>query len=1674
MCSTTWLRLPLVLVMTGASFIGHAQVGIPAADGGFESGTSTFASNGWQTALPAANREWRVGTPPGSVAPGTKAAYVGAAANFNGANTAQVGHFYRDVVIPAGATNVSLSFSLRMPVIDNTFDFIRVYTTTTANTPVSGTSPGAGYVLRFENTATAYAAFTAITPIDLSALAGTTVRLVFTNVSDGVTPVATIAVDNVQLNYTPNTPCAGLPNGGTTPANLTTCPGGTATISATGATAGSGISYAWEEFTAGNWVPVVGGSGANTLSYTTSALSAPKQYRMVVTCANGGQSAPSTTSTVTPTLTTNCYCGGVAPSAGTDDGTGVRNVTFGTINNTSPGGPAYTNFTAQQTTVDAGGSYPLSVQVNTAGDFTVFTKAWFDWDRSGSFEPSEEYDLGNATNGNPLLTSLSPRTINVPANASSGLTLMRVRATYDEAPLACGAQDFTEAEDYVVNIIGCTAPTASLTVSDDCANGQFSIDVNVAALGSGAVANIRYSVNGGAPIQVNNVGTGSTVIGPFATTDEVEASVNNGPPGCATPAVLLYSGCPIELVCGTTLEQNYCYQNNDTRSWTFTSSNPNETLTLTFISGTIDAAGDDVLRIYSGTDDSGPLLASSSVSNLAGLTATSEIGTSSIYMEVVSDGSNSCQDAAQTAWLFEVECTAGCADPDGTVLATTDCANYVFNLDVEVLFVGDAASGTTSIEYTVNGGAPVVIPGLVEFDIENLGPFAIDDVVNVRLLHGDDNACDRNLGTFTDDGTCPPAGTDCASARPVSSYPYTHSATTCGAGNELGIQCSGLYGGGEDYVYRLTIANPGLYAINLLATNGGSYIGWFLKADGNCTTGGACLASATSGSGTAANGTYTFATAGTYYLIIDTWPAPDCSAYDLTITYELCPTPVATGATAIGFTQASANWTGAAGNYIVEWGPAATFTTPGSGAAPGVNGTVILNATSPQVITGLTAGTQYRYFVRRDCGVDGYSANSQATTFTTSTITAILPNTCAQNLAIVDDGCITDDVLYAGFTISGQPNSLGTNVGLESVDIILTHTWRADLLISLISPSGQEVQLVNGRGGENNNFGNNANCPTAVFKLKDGGNALSTIPLTNNVTGTYAPEQALALFTGDPNGAWALRICDDAGGDSGALRFLRLNFQPYDCNGVLGGPAMPGTACNDNDVCTTNDVWTVACACAGTYQDTDGDLICDAQDDCPLLPGMIGDACDAGPSFVLGTIDAGCTCVGQQCSTDLTLEFQTDGAPEQITWEIREEVTNIQVQSGGPLNAPNGVQTNFTCLPDGCFILRVFDAAGDGMTTGGYILRTLATGERIIDNRNNFSTGTISAISGGQGFCLPMSSDKVIFTSCDKLDWINGQYVVAAPNPAVSGQWLTGDQTDDGYEFWIFDPNGSYSFRRFRNHATSDGFGPASATRACHMKLNNWAVANQVPANRLMNVRVRTRVNGVSGAFGPACRLAINPTLAACPQTQLMNIPGDPDFSCGATRMWGTGNLVHARPVSGANRYQFRFRIPAEGFSVTRTVTTYFTQLNWSVLPLQDGKTYDVDVRVSKDGGATWCSTSDPWGPVCQLTIDNTPANSGNQNFAIEATAAELRMFPNPNRGDQLNFSISAIEEGVNTVSVDIYDLTGKRMSARMIAVADGKVNTVIDLNGELAAGMYLVNITAGENTYTERLVIQP
>ncbi|MBL0127225.1 MAG: T9SS type A sorting domain-containing protein [Flavobacteriales bacterium] len=1616
-----------------------AQTGIPASDGGFESATSSFAANGWTEVTPAVARQWRVGTAAGSMAGGTKAAYVGAAANFNGANLAQVGHFYRNVMIPAGATNVAFSFNLLMPVTDATYDHFRVYTTTTANTPVSGTIPGAGYTQVFANTATQYLSFTAIGPFDLTALAGTTVRLVFTNISDGVAPAAKIAVDNVSLNYIPNTPCSGMPSGGTVPAALSTCPNGTVNIPASGAGGnGNGVMMQWEEFNGSIWVNAVGGSGATTTTYTTPPLAGPMQYRLSVTCTSpGGGTATSNPCTATPELSPTCYCAGTLPTAGFDDGTGIRNVTFNTISNTSPGGPAYTDWTAVQTTVNAGQVYPLTVYVNTAGAYTVLTKAWIDWNQNSVFDPSEEYDLGTATDGNPLITSGSPLNITVPIDALGGATYMRVRTSIDfnGGTVPCGALDYSEAEDYIVSVVPCTPPTATVNAVDDCGNNQFSILVDVDAYGSGSQANVEYSVDGGTPTTLNNVGLNPFNIGPFASTSVVSLSVNNGPPGCVIGPTLFYSGCPIEIACGTTTTIDHCYQNHDPRTFHFVSDNPFETLTLAFVNGTMDA--NDVIRAYSGSSNGDPAIASltGSFANLAGATGTAT--GDEMFLEIDSDGSNSCATGQQTSWSFEVECTAGCVDPDGSVVVNTNCGTYDFTMDVEVLFTGDA--GTVTLRYIVNGGTPTDIPGLVDYDIQNIGPFAIDDIVNVRLLHETDGACDKNLGNFTDDNSCPTAES-CVNALNLGTQTSPLPGTTMGRVNDFSFACgTASTNTAPDAIYYIDVPNGNLLSIRQQTNNYDSqhYVRY----------GGACPGS-------------------TVIACID-----DDNAE-------------------IGF---------------VNW-------------------------------TNTTGSTQRVWWIQ-----DGFGAG--AGTFTLEWTVGPPPlfplGTCAQNLAIPDPGCVD-----AIFSISGQPNSLGTNVGLQSVDIILTHTWRDDIDLTLETPGGQILNLIMDRGGDNNNFGNNGNCPTAVFRLRDSGAALSTMPATNNTTGNWAPEQPLASLTGNPNGTWVLHICDDTGTDAGALRYLQLNFLPLDCQGVLGGPAVPGTACNDGDVCTINDLWSAGCVCTGTIQDTDGDGVGDACDNCvsvsnasqtdgdgdgvgdacdncpadanpaqtnsdadaagdacdicpTVTNGTPGDACDDGNAFTFNDMlgaSPTCGCAGTACTQSVTIEMGTDGGG--LRWTLRDAGNNTIVQSSPgypaweyPPMSPNYTET--TCLPNGEFYFVFEDEDCDGIANGGYIVRV--AGKRVIDNRSNLDpVACPSAIAGNTGVNVPTGNDRLISVSCDRLD--------LRRNTNGCSDKLTADDTPNGtsgnvYQFWIYEPNGGLSIRYPAN-------GPGS---------NQVSMANlpSLVEGTMYNVRVRTRIGpGVWRAWGNSCRMMIDNMVGQCKKTSLYDDVSSPNWSCGrnitlpvGNQGNNQGNKLVAWPVTRifmnqagncvndpATKYQWRFRIPAEGIVLVRNSANYSTFMeNAAILAtppttvdtFQVCRTYQVEVRASFDGGINWCvggtdpyGDLTPWGKVCEVYTQACFQQGGNQNMATDNGAA-MHMYPNPNRGDQLFLSLDAIEEGVHTVSVDIYDTFGKRVSARTIAVQDGFINTVLELNGELATGLYMVNITAGDATYTERLVIQ-
>jgi hypothetical protein len=73
---------------------------------------------------------------------------------------------------------------------------------------------------------------------------------------------------------------------------------------------------------------------------------------------------------------------------------------------------------------------------------------WVDWNQNENFCEADEYfELTSADDGVTFTG-----TITAPADAPVGVTRMRVRMVYNMTPMACGASDWGETEDYSVNV----------------------------------------------------------------------------------------------------------------------------------------------------------------------------------------------------------------------------------------------------------------------------------------------------------------------------------------------------------------------------------------------------------------------------------------------------------------------------------------------------------------------------------------------------------------------------------------------------------------------------------------------------------------------------------------------------------------------------------------------------------------------------------------------------------------------------------------------------------------------------------------------------------------------------------------------------------------------------------------------------------------------------------------------------------------------------------------------------------------------------------------------------------------------------------------------------------------------------------------------------------------------
>ncbi|MDX1348638.1 MAG: T9SS type A sorting domain-containing protein [Putridiphycobacter sp.] len=161
------------------------------------------------------------------------------------------------------------------------------------------------------------------------------------------------------------------------------------------------------------------------------------------------------------------YTGYCTPSPSSVDGSGITNVTLGTINNTTGSEPGnYGDYSALSTDVIQGApAQAFSIEYSTG--YTYGTKIWVDWNNDLVFDAGEEVYFGLSASANPTILS---GTFAIPATVALGSYTLRIGGTDNNSGPsdACYTGSYGSFEDYTINVIApCYVAATDVQVACD-------------------------------------------------------------------------------------------------------------------------------------------------------------------------------------------------------------------------------------------------------------------------------------------------------------------------------------------------------------------------------------------------------------------------------------------------------------------------------------------------------------------------------------------------------------------------------------------------------------------------------------------------------------------------------------------------------------------------------------------------------------------------------------------------------------------------------------------------------------------------------------------------------------------------------------------------------------------------------------------------------------------------------------------------------------------------------------------------------------------------------------------------------------------------------------------------------------------------------------------------------
>ncbi len=175
----------------------------------------------------------------------------------------------------------------------------------------------------------------------------------------------------------------------------------------------------------------------------------------------------------------------------------------------------------------------------------------------------------------------------------------------------------------------------------------------------------------------------------------------------------------------------------------------------------------------------------------------------------------------------------------------------------------------------------------------------------------------------------------------------------------------------------------------------------------------------------------------------------------------------------------------------------------------------------------LSPSTTYFWRVKpiNDCG-EGVYVMKSFTTFDCNEIDAAI----ASPIAIPDNN---PSGITSSLTVN-QANNI--SIGKITVEVISTHEYSGDLLITLTSPSGTVVALTSPNSCATPNLG-------VTFDDDAGAFSCNTVAGQPGYVGAVAPVQLLSAFNGENvNGTWTLDVQDRGPADLGTLNNWKITF----------------------------------------------------------------------------------------------------------------------------------------------------------------------------------------------------------------------------------------------------------------------------------------------------------------------------------------------------------------------------------------------------------------------------------------------------------------------------------------------------------------------------------------------------